>query len=84
MTARNSIVSFECSELRPAMDAWLMRAYAGVQSGPEHVMMHLSQCPACRREAALAWALLPDVDYVTIEPIPTRRLAFLSQTDTAP
>ena len=73
-----------CDQCCSAIDGWLMRLYAiGPHRGDAQMLNHLRHCPACRRQAALAWALLSDPDDGTIAAIPVPRLPFLPQVSSA-
>lgn len=60
------------------VDAWVMVAYARTAAADRALAAHLLTCPACRRRAAMAWALLPDPACATMDVVPHPDLSFLS------
>jgi hypothetical protein len=60
------------------VDAWVVVTFAKAAAADQVLAAHLLACPACRRRAAMAWALLPDPACATMDAMPHPDLSFLS------
>ncbi len=72
------IVSTEASCPAPdQVDAWVVTSYARAGVADVALAVHLLECPRCRRQAAMGWALLPDPSYATMQAVSEPDLSFL-------
>lgn len=61
------------------VDAWVVTSYARAALADVALATHLLECPRCRRQAAMGWALLPDPVRDTMQDVPTPDLSFLTR-----
>ncbi len=74
----NTVVDTSCPTASQ-VDAWVVTSYARAGLADVPLAAHLLECPSCRRQAAMGWALLPDPPYATMQAVPEPDLSFLTR-----
>lgn len=72
----NTVIDTACPP-NAQIDAWIVALYAAGRIADLALATHLLECPRCRQQAAMGWALLPDPAYATMQVVPKPDLSFL-------